>query len=305
MRSPVHEELTAWSATSSQVDNLIARIWSRRWLLVLVAVLGAGAGVLKSVLQTRIYEANVTLSPTKSDRGANPLAATASQFGDLAATLGVSLPGSGSASSAVNLAYLKSRKFAADFIQKNGLTQLFFPDAWDVQAKRWRSVHGKQPTIEDAVLYFDTRVRRIEEDHRTGLITLSVRWRDRDQAMAWANQMVADINSESRQRAISEAQQSLQYLRGELDNTSLVGLRDAIYRLMESNIKSITFANVRRDFAFEIVDPATVPDADHYVKPSWPLNIGAGFVAGCLGGVVLALLRTRRERGSSGEPARS
>ena len=297
MRSAVHGDRSTvvWSAASSRVDEMIGRICDQKWLVALVAVLGLGGGIFKSALSTRIYEASVTVSPTKADRGSNALAAAASQFGDLAATFGVTLSGGGSGSSEVNLAYLKSRQFATGFIERNGLAQLFFSDEWDAKLKQWRlDKSGKQPTIEDAVLYFEGRVRKIEEDRRTGLITLSVRWHDRHQATLWANQMVADINEQSRQRAISEARQSLEYLNKELNNTSLEGLREAIYGLMESNIKSIMLANVRRDFAFEVVDPATVRDANHYFRPSWSLNMAAGLLAGLLSGALLALLRTRR-----------
>jgi len=44
------------------------------------------------------------------------------------------------------------------------------------------------------------------------MLTISVEWRDRDVAAQWANQLVAQLNEEMRQRAIDEATGMILYL---------------------------------------------------------------------------------------------
>jgi len=103
--------------------------------------------------------------------------------------------------------------------------------------------------------------------------------------------MVADINEEIRQREINQSQLALEYLNRELTKNPPVGLREAIFRLMETHIRSIMMASARRDFAFQVIDPATVPDEDRYVRPNWLILIVGGLLVGLFLG---ALFMTRQ-----------
>lgn len=276
-----------WTGASLSVDAALAKVFGRKWLVLLAGILGIAAAVTLSATSTRVYEATVVLAPTRRSGSAQQIE---SQFGDLAAMVGVSLPAGGDDNTPINLAYLKSRQFAAGFIKRHGMMSLLFP-----KRAAFGGPRRDAPTMEDAVLYFDKRLRTVRQERATGLITLSVRWHDRTLATQWANEMVADINDESRNRAIGEAQRSLEYLSVELQKTSIVGLREAIYRLMEENVKSIMLANVRHDFAFEVIDPATVPDPGRYVRPNWLLNIVGGFIFGMALGTVGALVMRPRK----------
>jgi capsular polysaccharide biosynthesis protein len=286
-----------WEATSSRLDEFLLRVWQRKWLVISSAVLGMAMALFLSKFMTRIYQAEILLTPARTETAASSGGGSlGSQFGDVAAMFGLTLPGANTTKD-VNIAYVKSRQFAANFIAQNDLMPILFANRWDVSRKQWRQGLGQHaPTKEDAVRYLDKTVMTIKEDHKTGLITLSVRWRDRQLAARWANQIVAESNAQARQRAIVEAQDSLKYLSTELEKTSIVGLEEAIYHLMEKNIQSIMLANVRRDFAFEVVDPATVPDVDHYVRPMLVVNAAAGLLIGTLCGAIAAQLLARRQR---------
>lgn len=293
--NPVQETTQApWSGSTGTLDRLILRLWSRKLLICAFALAGGIAGGLLSTLMTRIYEVEVVLSPSHTERTNANLSGLTSQFGDLAAMFGVALPGADNNSS-LNLAYLKSRQFTANFITENDLMPVLFAPQWDAQNRRWRSPPGKQPTMDDAVRFFSRSVLNVRDDRKGGLVTVVVRWRDRQLAARWANQIVADINSTARQRAIAEAQNSLKYLNSEIGKTSIVGLREAISRLMENNINSIMLANVRPDYAFQIVDPGTVPDQKHYVSPVPLLDAAVGGLLGALVGGVLVVLLARRQ----------
>jgi hypothetical protein len=79
-----------------------------------------------------------------------------------------------------------------------------------------------------------------------------------------------------RERAISEAESSLKYLYAESAKTNVQSLNDAIYRVVESQIKSIMLAKIRDDYAFKVIDPAVVPDASRHV---WPRGAVVMFIA--------------------------
>src|SRR5260370_22777277 len=256
-----------------------------------VAGLAMGAGV--GFLTTPVYRAQVLLAPVQSERATGVLGALASQFGDLTSLAGLNLPNV-SGNKAVHLAQLTSRRFTQTFLATHDLLPLLYAKRWDKLHARWRTEEGiRPPTADQAFAYFDRGIRKIREDRKTGLITLSIEWRDRQQATDWANQMVADINEEIRQREINQSQQALDYLNRELTKGPPVGLGEAIFRLMETHIKSIMIANVQRDFAFQVIDPAVVPDEDRYVRPNWLILILGALVLGVFLGMLFVARPSR------------
>lgn len=83
----------------------------------------------------------------------------------------------------------------------------------------------------------------------------------------------------------------MKYLNGELESASSVELRQSIHRLIEAQVQTIMLANVRQDFAFRVIDPAVVQDADHYVSPRRALLAFMGIVLGGFLGLSISLVR--------------
>lgn len=54
---------------------------------------------------------------------------------------------------------------------------------------------------------------------------------------------------------MEETEKSLEYLQDELRKTSMVEVQQSIYRVMETQVKSLMFAKVREQYAFKVVDP--------------------------------------------------
>jgi len=93
----------------------------------------------------------------------------------------------------------------------------------------------------------------------------------------------------------------LKYLERELTNTSTLGTREAINRLIEAQIKQRMLANVTLEFAFRVVDPATVADADDPVRPQKFLLFLLGPIVGFSLGV-FAILAFEWLRQGTGRP---
>jgi uncharacterized protein involved in exopolysaccharide biosynthesis len=160
-----------------------------------------------------------------------------------------------------------------------------YSDKWDAAAGRWRAGDLRAPTAERAYELFNKRIRSITQDKKTGLVTLTVEWTDRAKAAAWANALVQRLDSEMRDRAIAETTANIGYLQHELDNTVQVDTRQAINRLIEAKIQQRMVANVTQEYAFRVVDPAVVADADRPLRPK-KLQMTVG---GLLAGLFLAL----------------
>lgn len=254
-----------------------------KWLIVLVTVISAAGTIALAFSMTPIYRSEVTLAPAGEDKGS--ASALAGQFGGLASLAGVNLGGGGGKTQEA-IATLESRLFTDAFIKEENLMPTLFPDLWDEATKSWNVVDEKtKPTSWKAYKIF-SEIRSISEDKKSGMYTLSFEWSDPELATYWANQIVKRINKHQKAAAINEAQQSIAYLTNELKQTSVVEMRQSIFRLIESQTKSIMLANVRDEFAFKIIDPAVVPEDK--IKPKKSLMAILGTIVGFMLGVFLA-----------------
>jgi len=273
--------------------QLATRMWHGKWIILVLSLVGLLLAGTVARSMTRIYEAKVVMLPAESDNNSG-LSAIASQFGGLASLAGVSIPGGGTDSVKESIAVLKSRRFTAAFIESEGLKAIMFET--DVEHESGTDQFGstieqddQYPTDEQAFIAFDG-VRLINQDKRSGVITLTIHWKSPALAAEWANKLVAKINAVMRKRAINHAQKSIEYLQQQLNQTNIVELQEVIFRLIEAQMKSIMIANVREEYAFKVIDPAFVPDSDHYIKPKEMLMMILGLILGGMIGLLFVFV---------------
>lgn len=258
----------------------------KRLLLACTAFCFAAATALAFIMTPK-YEARVVSIYAKDDSGGGRLA---SQFGGLAELAGINI-GKGSDGRDAALAFLKSRAFLDRFIAENEIIPALYAGIWDNQKKAWTVPPEDQPTPYKAYLFFSAVLLNVGADIKTGLITLTITWKDREQAVHWANTLVHAANEQLRQKAIAETQQSIAYLEKELQKTSVVEVQNTIFRVMESQIKTMMMANTQEQFAFKIIDPAVTMDEDAFVKPKRLMMMALGLLGGLFFGVLAVFLR--------------
>src|SRR5262249_46340657 len=158
-------------------------------------------------------------------------------LGGLASLAGFAV-GGGNTQTEESLAVLRSQEFTEAFIESLHLMPKLFPKRWDERTGTWKTGPGVEPpTLAQAFKYFDGRIRTISQDKKTGLVTVQIRWKNRQEATAWANALVERLNEEMRSRAITKTEASLGFLEKELNATAVVSTREAINRLIEAQIK--------------------------------------------------------------------
>ncbi len=275
--------------------ELFDALWDRR-LLIVALTLGFGiVAAVVSLLLPEKYEASVVLSPVDDD-GSGKLGgagALLSQFGGLASLGGLSLGGGGGKSVAV--ATLQSHALTEAFIRDNNLLPILYADDWDAANKTWTITDpDKIPTPWKAERDFAKKVRSVNEDKKTGLVTLTIEWTDPELAAKWATELVQRSNRHLRAKAIAESQTNLAYLNEQLTKTSVVELQKSIYGLIETEIKKVMLANGSEEYAFKVVDPARV--AEERTSPKRTLITAVGLFAGMMLGFVLALSLPRRSK---------
>lgn len=260
-----------------------------KWLVIGTALICFLLATAMAFVMKPKYEAEVLFMPAEQDGGGRMIS-LAGQFGGLAELAGVNLGGSGGNKEA-NIAFLQSGGFIERFISEKKLMPVFYKDIWDEKANKWKvDDPEKIPTLWGASQFFKTIIT-VSPDKKTGLITLKVLWKDREQAVDWANDLVRRANESLRLKAIEETDKSLSYLEQELRKTSVVEVQQAIYRVMETQVKTRMMANVQEQFAFKIIDPAALMGEKDYVKPKRLLMMVFGLFGGGMLGILLVFAR--------------
>ena len=248
---------------------------------MLVVVIGVPLLILAlSFFMSREYRGEVAVIPVESGASANLVGASGS-LGGLAALAGIDLGSDSSGREA--LAILESRNFLGTFIAERGIEPELAAEA--------RGLLRDEPTRNDVVAFFRDRVLQVIEDSDAGLILIRVQWKDREVAADWANGVVAAVNTHIRARKIAEAEQSIEFLKRERQKSSIVEVQIGIDELIQQQIETIMLANVRTEYAFDVIDPAIVPDEDDYVRPRHAAWTSIAFVAMLLLSVTWVVLR--------------
>jgi uncharacterized protein involved in exopolysaccharide biosynthesis len=279
------------STVEGEIDlrRVGARLWQgRRWLLTSLLCFTA-AFAAAAIFMTPIYRAEVVLVPTNEQSSGKLGSAVGQLGGGFAALAGLNF-GATDQETEEALTVLKSREFTEAFIKDRNLMPVLFYGLWDAKNQQWKGDKKKWPTLARASKFFDKNVRNITHEKMTGLVRMTIEWKDPRMAADWANSLVERLNEEMRARAVARANASVQYLEQELAKTATVETRQAIGRLMEQQIDNKMFANVTTEFTFRVADRALPPDPRDKVRPQRLLLLVLGVTLGLLFGAFAVLL---------------
>ena len=141
----------------------------------------------------------------------------------------------------------------------------------------------------------------VSDDAKTGLVSVFVQWKDPIVAAQWATQLVSMINSRLRETTIEKTTRSINHLNTELANSKNAELQKVIAGLLQAQIETLMFADIRDEFAFRTIDPALAPPLDEYVNPNRVVFLLIGIIVGGLAGVMIRLQNNWRMSASGKE----
>lgn len=266
----------------------IAAIMRTYWkLLLCMTFVGGAIAAGISLAMRNVYRAQAVVAPTAESNGSG--GGMKSDLGGLAALAGIDLGASGGRKVEA-LATLQSPGFIRDFILKNDLMPILYAERWDSNTKTWRK-DKTPPTMERAIKRFKGR-RIVDENTKSGLVTVKFDWYSPELAAKWTNDMIDMVNERMREADIRTAERSLEYLNREMATANGVELREAISHLIETQENNKMMANVQRDYAYHFIDRAVPPESkDGPLRTV--ISIG-GAIIGFLLGIVFVVLRRRR-----------
>jgi uncharacterized protein involved in exopolysaccharide biosynthesis len=263
-----------------EIDLLaLIRILLQAWKTIVgITVLCTGLAVAYALYAPEVFKAETLMAPAQEEKSG--ASSALSQFGGLAAMAGVTIPVDSNIERV--LATLKTRVFLKNFIKEKNLLPLIFDEFWDAASNSWiLQVGQKAFTLEDGIARLQGAVE-VDQD-KSGLITLSISWKDPEVAAQLANDLVKQLNEQLREQAIADSKKRVGYLEQELAKTTLQDMRAVLYNILESEKQKAMLANVNKDFALEVIDPAVAPKTRE--KPKRKLIVAFGGVCGGLLGI--------------------
>ena len=266
---PYHED-------EIDLRELFSILWKGKWIIIAVTFVFAIASVAYALYLPNEYKATAVVQPNESG-GGGKLAALAGQFGGLASLAGINLDAGESSDAVIAMEIIKSWGFAEEFITKHDLSApLFASKKWDMandklvydeaiyntNKQRWVREPPKGKTIEPTSweLYEKYRERvTLVQDKETGLISISVTFYSPRVAKQWVDWLVQDINRYMKDNALKEADESIEYLEKQIEQTSIAEIR-TVFGLIQEQHKTRMFTQVSDEYVYKVISKAKVPE---------------------------------------------
>jgi uncharacterized protein involved in exopolysaccharide biosynthesis len=276
-RQPVESDVS--------LGHLVRALWERRLFVAVFVVVFAGLMLTWRLLSPRVYRASALISVVDEKEGlSGSLGAIVGQLGALAPLAG----GLGGANDARAIAMLQSRAVVRQYVTANNLLPVLYADRWDPATKRWKSgLFAHAPTLWDGVEKF-IELRRVAQDSKTRLVTVTIDWKDAEVATRWCNDLIRITNETMRQRDLIESRRNIDYLTAQARAIDHIEVQNAVSALIQREMKREMLAKSTQDFALTVIDPAVKPE-----KPAPPgliLSTLLGAVAGGLIAIFMLLL---------------
>lgn len=296
------QDLTNLIDDEIDLGELLLTIWKGKWLILLASSLFAISSIIYTLNLPNEYKSEaVVISASDSS---NSLSGLASQLGGLASLAGLSNNSASSDDYLLALEVLKSKSFITNFINQHEL-EIFIAAAvgWDEKRKEWilddtvynlktkewtRDKDPKQPSyleLYEAII----KKLHISSDDNSGVTKIGFELFSPEKSHEWTDMIIKDINSYMKRRDVDEAQENINFLRAQLEQTAVAEMQKIFYQLIAEQTKKIMLANAREDYVFKVIDPPVTPEKKS--GPKRALIVAGCTMAGFFMGVLLVLLR--------------
>ena len=225
---------SVWTESSGEdrLSSFLAKM-RRNWILAgfVVLLCGSIATILAFVLPS-YWRVEITVMPVKPSAGLGNL-----DLGSISGLLGGGglagvgaslLGGRSSGNQDEALAVLASRELFDTYATRENLLPQLFDTKWDKGNNRWKVTGQRIPTLRSGYKLFNRSIRDITLDRRTGIVTMTLTWKDREAAVKWTRDLIALTNAQMREHALTEAKDNMAYLQEALNKAQTGGATNAL-----------------------------------------------------------------------------
>ena len=274
--------------------ELLKILWAGKIKIIVITILFAICSVYYALSIPNQYKATSLLTPTQSSGGG--VSSAMSRFGGLASLAGVNIGTGESNEAKIAIEIMQSWSFIENFIAENNLAvELSTVNGWnkstndlliddgvyDLENNKWI---GTPPSSWSLFQLF-SGILLVSENTNSGLITVSVEYYSPQIAKHWLDLYVSSINTYMQKRKIVEATRTIEYLEEQIAQTSISGMQEVFYTIIEEQTKNKMLAVASPEYVFTSVSPAMVPEQKSQPRRSIICILGT-----LLGGIFSTLL---------------
>ena len=278
-------------------------IFRARYLVIgLTAVFAAGS-LIYSMTLPNVYTSTVILSPVNQEDGGLP--SSLSRVGNLASIAGVNFGSKGDPESKVAQEIVRSWGFMEDFIEKYNLqVELFAAIGWnesensliiddevyDKENKKWLLKDDRGEPVEPSSwkLYkILSNMLDINEDSDEELVSLSISHYSPYLAKQWVDLIFQEINMHMQQRKLRKVNNNIEYLKVQIEKTSVFNMENVFYVIIEEQMKSKMIAEASPEHTYTVVSRSMVPEKE--AGPTREIYVVLGGMFGLVFSVSLVL----------------
>ncbi|WP_258239995.1 hypothetical protein [Pseudidiomarina homiensis] len=240
----------------------------RLWWLVVPLFLGLTFWGIKAVLPTE-YEASAVLAPSEERTGG--LAELAGGLSGLAGLAGIDIGALRLNNTQLAIQILQSRTFSYLIIEKYGLMPhllavegwdeekqqpIFDNDIYDASNQNWKG--NKPPELWEG--YAPLReIVSIENDRTTRVVKLAVTHVDPVFAKRLVEILVEEINDYMRASDKKKITKQIDYLTSTVSEIQQAEVQQSLLYLLQEQYKRAMLIEANKDYVYEVIDPAVVP----------------------------------------------
>lgn len=255
---------------SNEIFEIIAYLFSKKWLLLKLGFLFAVCLSIIALILPKEWESDAIL--VNVDSGTAPSQSSSSAIGGLAQLAGINLNTATAGRLNMSLYTILSRDFfrhlvtfdniKRDLIAIKGFNEntsepIYNENIYDIKNGVWVDEPSFFKSFE---VYRDSVSAAFLDDKSQQFLVVKVRHSSPVFAKQLVDIIVREINEKQRGNDINEADASLEYLQDQLIKTEQISIKTSISSLIENQIKTKMFANVRTYYVIKPIDNSYIPE---------------------------------------------
>tara|TARA_B100001248_G_scaffold262013_1_gene255548 strand:- start:1819 stop:2736 length:918 start_codon:yes stop_codon:yes gene_type:complete len=287
------------STDNKELDltEILITIWDNKKLIAIVTSIAAVISVIVALMLPNIYVSKTLLTPTSQE---DSLSSKLSGLSSFAGIAGVAIPKAGSNKSEEGVERIKSFEFFSTYVlPKIELENIVAVKKWvpqdntivydkkiyDQATNKWPD---GRPSAQDAYKSYAESLTVIQ-DKKTSFVSVSIEHYSPYIAQKWVSIIIKEINESMRKLDSDQAEKSIAYLNESAQTTNIQPIREAIAKLLESQMRTLMLTASSEAYIFKVIDSPIVPEKKS--KPSRSIICILGTILGGLFSLMIVFIR--------------